>query len=113
MSHAARDIRCSRWDCRAKPSDKPQKLTYGGCLYLLLTTAGAKSWRWKCRVAGNEKLLTLGLYPDVIVASAREARDDTKHLRRSGLDPRLQRTTVAVSLTCTPVDSFASIFRRL
>ncbi|AOX63782.1 hypothetical protein BIZ42_17230 [Stenotrophomonas sp. LM091] len=59
---------------RAKPADKPQKLADGGALFLLITVAGAKSWRWKYRVAGKEKLLTLGLYPDVSLAKAREAR---------------------------------------
>ncbi|MEN5204505.1 Arm DNA-binding domain-containing protein [Stenotrophomonas sp. TWI700] len=53
---------------RAKPSEKPQKLADGGGLYLLITTAGAKSWRWKYRVAGKEKLLTLGLYSEVTLA---------------------------------------------
>ena len=31
---------------RAKPSDKPQKITDGGGLYLYLTPTGARSWRW-------------------------------------------------------------------
>ncbi|OEZ02338.1 MULTISPECIES: integrase arm-type DNA-binding domain-containing protein [Stenotrophomonas] len=96
---------------RAKPSDKPQKLADGGGLYLLITTAGAKSWRWKYRVAGKEKLLTLGLYPDVTLASAREARDDARRLLRSGLDPGLQRKAVAASPAGIPVDSFESITR--
>ncbi|WP_102945653.1 integrase arm-type DNA-binding domain-containing protein [Stenotrophomonas sp. VV52] len=96
---------------RAKPSDKPQKLADGGGLYLLITTAGAKSWRWKYRVAGREKLLTLGLYPDVTLASAREARDDARRLLRSGVDPGLQRKAVAASPAGIPVDSFESITR--
>jgi hypothetical protein len=58
---------------RAKPADKPQKLADGGGLLLLITAAGAKSWRWKYRVTGKEKLLTLGLYPDASLARAREA----------------------------------------
>ncbi|WP_315388756.1 integrase arm-type DNA-binding domain-containing protein [uncultured Stenotrophomonas sp.] len=96
---------------RAKPSDKPQKLADGGGLYLLITTAGAKSWRWKYRVAGKEKLLTLGLYPDVTLACAREARDDARRLLRSGVDPGLQRKSVAACPAGIPVDSFESITR--
>ncbi|WP_425532972.1 Arm DNA-binding domain-containing protein [Stenotrophomonas rhizophila] len=72
---------------RAKPYDKPQKLADGGGLYLLITRAGAKSWRWKHRVAGKEKLLTLGLYPEVTLAMARDAREDARRLLRSGVDP--------------------------
>ena len=49
---------------RAKPSDKPQKITDGGGLYLYLTPTGARSWRWKYRFAGKEKPLSIGLQPD-------------------------------------------------
>ncbi|VEE51941.1 Arm DNA-binding domain-containing protein [Stenotrophomonas maltophilia] len=46
---------------RAKPSDKPQKITDGGGLYLHLTPIGARNWRWKYRIAGKKKLLSIGL----------------------------------------------------
>ena len=45
---------------RAKPGDKPLKLSDDGGLYLLLQPTGARYWRWKYRVAGKEKLLALG-----------------------------------------------------
>lgn len=76
---------------------KPQKLADGGGLYLLITTAGAKSWRWKYRVAGKEKLLTLGLYPEVTLAMARDAREDARRLLRSGVDPGQQRKAAIAS----------------
>lgn len=96
---------------RAKPSAKPQKLADGGGLYLLITTAGAKSWRWKYRVAGKEKLLTLGLYPDVSLAMARDAREDARRLLRRGIDPGQQRKAATASPSGAPEDCFETITR--
>ncbi len=51
------------------------RLADAGGLYLEVTQPGPKSpkgskrWRWKYRVGGKEKLLALGLYPDVPLAS--------------------------------------------
>ena len=46
---------------KAKPGPKPQKLSDGRGLYVLLTPSGQRWWRFKYRFAGKEKLLSLGL----------------------------------------------------
>lgn len=46
-----------------------------GGLYLEITRAGAKLWRWKYRYGGKEKRLALGSYPEVSQARARTDRD--------------------------------------
>ncbi|MDT7074236.1 tyrosine-type recombinase/integrase [Citrobacter amalonaticus] len=71
----------------AKPKDKPYKLADGGGLYLLVNPNGAKYWRLKYRVAGKEKLLALGVYPDVTLADARAKRDEAKRGIAGGIDP--------------------------
>lgn len=48
---------------KAKPEDKPFKLSDGGGLHLLVRPNGAKLWRLKYRFAGKEKLLSFGPYP--------------------------------------------------
>ena len=45
---------------KAKPKEKPFKLSDGGGLYLLVQPSGRKWWRYKYRFGGKEKLLTLG-----------------------------------------------------
>jgi hypothetical protein len=45
----------------AKPAARPLKLFDGGGLFLLVTPKGSKWWRFKYRVNGKEKLLSLGL----------------------------------------------------
>ena len=47
----------------AKPADKAYKLADGRGLYLQITPAGGKLWRWKYRIGGKEKLLSIGEYP--------------------------------------------------
>jgi len=49
----------------AKPKDKDYKLGDAGGLYLFVTVAGGKLWRFKYRFEGKEKRLSLGAYPDV------------------------------------------------
>ncbi|VTP64293.1 Putative prophage CPS-53 integrase [Leclercia adecarboxylata] len=71
----------------AKPKDKPYKLADGGGLYLLVNPNGARYWRLKYRVSGKEKLLALGVYPDVTLADARAKRDEAKRGIAGGIDP--------------------------
>jgi integrase len=70
-----------------KPKAKPQKLFDGGGLFLLVTLAGQRYWRLKYRVAGKEKLLALGVYPDVSLAAARKKRDEAREALAAGTDP--------------------------
>lgn len=75
---------------KEKPSDKPRKLADGGGLYLLVNQAG-KYWRWKYRFEGKEKVMALGVYPDVSLAEAREAHQTARKLLASGADPMAER----------------------
>lgn len=71
----------------AKPKDKPYKLADGGGMYLLINTNGSKYWRMKYRFAGKEKMLSIGVYPDVTLADAREKRSEAVKLLAAGGDP--------------------------
>lgn len=71
----------------AKPGEKQIKLFDGDGLFLLVTPAGGKWWRFKYRFGGKEKLLALGTYPEVTLADARQRRDDARKLVANGVDP--------------------------
>jgi hypothetical protein len=45
---------------RAKADAKPYRMTEGGGMYLWITPAGGKLWRWKYRHDGEEKLMPFG-----------------------------------------------------
>jgi hypothetical protein len=59
----------------ARPSAAPFKLFDERGLFLLVQPGGQRYWRFKYRIDGREKLLSLGVYPDVSLALARERRD--------------------------------------
>ena len=56
-------------------------------MYLLVQPNGAKYWRLKYRNGKKEKLLALGVYPEISLAAARAARDAAKKLLRLDRDP--------------------------
>jgi hypothetical protein len=75
----------------AKASDKPFKLSDERGMHLLVTPAGGKLWRLAYRFGGKQKLLSLGSYPDVSLARAREKRDEARRLVADGIDPSAKR----------------------
>lgn len=75
----------------AKPKEKPYKLSDGKGLYLAVTPTGGRWWRLKYRHQGREKLLSLGTYPEVALAKARDRRDEARKLVADGIDPSAER----------------------
>ncbi|NDF11526.1 MAG: DUF4102 domain-containing protein [Proteobacteria bacterium] len=71
----------------AKTKDKPYKLSDGEGMFLLVHPNGSKYWRMKYRVLGKEKLLALGIYPEVSLKVARDRCSDAKKLLEKGDDP--------------------------
>lgn len=79
----------------AKPREKPYKLFDQRGLYLLVTPSAdqyqGRLWRFRYRINGSEKVLALGLYPDVSLKRAREKRDEARRLLADGVEPNVQR----------------------
>lgn len=71
----------------AKPKNKLYKIADSGGLYLAISPAGARLWRLKYRLRGREKILSIGPYPAVSLALAREKREEAKILLAQGGDP--------------------------
>jgi integrase len=71
----------------AKPKDKQYKLSDTAGLHLLIKPTGSKYWRYKYRVAGKEKLLSIGVYPIVSLAEAREKCLLARKQLSNGIDP--------------------------
>lgn len=76
---------------QAKLKAKPYKLSDGGGLYLLINPNASKYWRLKYRYAGKEKILALGVYPDVGAAKAREKVREAKELLADNIDPSIHK----------------------
>ena len=72
---------------KAKPEAKAYKLTDGGGMFLMIHPNGGKYWRLRYRFMGVEKLLALGVYPDVSILDARGRREQARKLLANGVDP--------------------------
>lgn len=51
------------------------------------TPNGSRGWRLKYRFGGKEKLISLGVYPDVNLKQARIKRDELREVLADGIDP--------------------------
>lgn len=72
---------------RVKPQEKQKALFDGGGLYLLVTPAGGKLWRFKYRFSGQGKILAFGAYPEISLGEARQRRDEARKHLANGVDP--------------------------
>lgn len=95
----------------AKPKDKPYKLSDGRGLYLLVNINGSKYWRFKYHFNLKEKVLALGVYPDVTLAQARDRREHSRKLVADGTDPGLLKKLTKRSKIIAGENSFEAIAR--
>ncbi|MBU0673074.1 MAG: tyrosine-type recombinase/integrase [Proteobacteria bacterium] len=72
---------------QAKPGTKTQRKSDGGGLFLEIRPNGSKYWRLAYRFGGKQKLLALGVYPNVSLLKAREGRETAKKQIANGIDP--------------------------
>jgi integrase len=94
---------------RTKAREKAYRLSDSGGMYLWVTPAGGKLWRWAYVYEGKEKLMSFGRYPDVSLAIARERHGDARRLLVSGVDPMAQRKAEKTVERVASESSFASI----
>ena len=71
----------------AKPKAKPYKLHDGDGLFVLVHPNGSRYWRFKYRYLGKEKLLALGVYPEISLSEARDRRIQARKVIAAGNDP--------------------------
>ncbi len=90
---------------------KPYKIGDSGGLYIEVRPEGGKYWRLKYRFEGKEKRLSLGVYPDVTLAKARERRDAARKLLVDGIDPSEQRKAIKAAGKERAANSFEVIAR--
>ena len=96
---------------KAKPGPKPIKLSDGKGLFLLVNPVGSKLWRCKYRVLGKEKTLSLGAYPDVSLAQAREGVEKARKVLASGADPMAVRKADKLASLAAAENSFETVAR--
>ena len=63
----------------------------GEGLYIFVTPAGTKIWRYKYRFAGKERTLVIGDWGDVGIAEARRKVEEARNMIQEGRDPSTQK----------------------
>ena len=101
------DAQCRNAVC--PPERKQARFTDSGGMYLQVSPAGSKRWFLKYRVAGAEKQLALGSYPDVSLTAARKARDAAKLQKSEGADPVQARKVEKLKAIPAGGDTFKAV----
>ena len=71
---------------------KPGRHSDGEGMYLLVTEAGQKYWRFDYRFLGKYKTLAFGVFPDTTLAMARSKRTEARSLLASAQDPTVAKS---------------------
>lgn len=89
----------------AKPKDKPYRISDGNGLYLYIPASGKKVWQLRYQFEGKEKIHTVGKYPEIGPADARNIAFEVKRDLAIGLNPAAKKK----QQDKTP-DTFGSIY---
>jgi integrase len=71
----------------AKPTNKAYKLYDGEGLTLLVRPSGTKVWQYPYKLHGKNNIYTIGQYPEIGLALARQMRDEARKLVSNGIAP--------------------------
>lgn len=97
----------------AKPREKPYVLTDSIGLHLLVKPSGTKVWRLRYRFGGKQNMISLGLYPEVSLATAREKRDQARRLIVEGKDPSQQKKDDKLKAAIAARNTFGAVAREV
>ena len=98
-------------DAKLRTLTTPGRHFDGGGLYLEATPSGGRYWRLKYRFGGKEKLLALGVYPEVSLKDARHRRDEARRVLAAGSDPGELRKAAKAKAHHEAATSFEAVAR--
>jgi hypothetical protein len=87
------------------------KLPDGEGMYLLVHPNGGKYWRLRYKIAGKEKTLALGTYPEVSLLEARDKKHAAKKQLKQGLDPSHEKKLKKLNHQLESENNFEAIAR--
>ena len=88
-----------------------RKLADEGGLYLWVYADGRKYWRLRYWLAGKEKSLSLGVYPEIGLKAARAKRDAERKRLDANLDPSAERKADKLRKKLAAANSFEAVAR--
>jgi integrase len=98
--------------CEAANREKDgAKLFDGKGLFLELNKNGSKYWRYKYRIGGIERLMALGVYPEISLQEAREKHKEAHKLVKEGIDPNQQKRQEKIEIQREQLNTFEMVAR--
>ncbi|MCX2941921.1 integrase domain-containing protein [Rahnella perminowiae] len=99
---------------KAKATDKDLTLHDGDGLFLLVKTTSKKIWRFRYQVPGTSKrtMISLGAYPALSLADAREVRAEKLAMLVKGIDPQARAGEEAEKLQIAQESIFVNVARK-
>jgi len=94
-----------------KAKDKPYKVADQRGLYVEVTPAGSKLWRFRYRIGKIEKKLSIGSYPEVSLKQARDATYEARQAVASGGDPALEKRKRKIREEFLTAQTFETVAR--
>ena len=91
-------------------SSAGDKHTDGGGMYLHVTASG-KYWRMAYRMHGKQKTLSIGVYPAVSLAQAREVRKRAKEQLAEGIDPSVAKQDEKQATKTAAANTYEAVAR--
>lgn len=111
MSHKRTDKLTHRQVEALKPKSKPYKISDGKGLYLIVNPNGSKWWRFSYRFGEGadrkQKTLSMGVFPDIGLAEARQKVNEARTDIINGTDPAQERKDQRIK--SSGANSFKSI----
>ena len=95
-------------NAKPSPDGKPKKYSDGGGLFLLVNPKG-KYWRYKYRIDGKEKTLSIGSYPEFSIKDARTLHDEARALLARGVDPSSHKQASKGARLAANVNTFEAV----
>lgn len=95
-----------------KPQAKRQRVFDAEGLYIEVSPAGNKLWRWKYRLHGKEGVYSIGKYPTISLAQARKLRDDARALVDAGKQPTREKKAQKLRQAIEGENTFEKIARK-
>ena len=92
---------------KAKPKQKPYRLSDGDGLFLLVKPGGSKLWQMRYKLNRKENVLSFGRYPIVSLSEARSRRAGARKLISNGIDPAEQREQEKLTVADETRQTFA------
>ena len=95
----------------AKPQAKLYKLADERGLHLSVYPNGSKLWQMRYRIEGKERTASLGKYPEVSLAEARDKRDQMRKLVANDIDPVQSQKAAKEAKKLAQAHSFEAVAR--